>query len=500
MCSATFNRRELLMKHLETHEKSKNQQIQMVSSVHPVATTQKLLQESIDEALRDQTSEAIVDPKNIRFHSCDICSVTFLNEGLYLQHMKQHKTTQTTSDASSIQRTNNGNYSQEEQTKFEATVAGGNVGVPDDLESIFEKMHSEKVDAPANAENLVITSQENATGEITFNITIPQQAAEEATTASQVSNADQHQQVSIDMPTLDAGEEKEDANEKDVNDVQKHQSQVPVSMPSLDDDQETQESHQSNTEAVPMELDEIQGSGDGQQVKFILNENGQLLSLDNHILTTDMDGNQILVQGTDMEQLQALLQSGGIVMQGEEGMAEGQTLQMLTTGDGQNQQMVIIQGPDGQEAHMIDASLIDADGNIVIQQQGGEFNAEGGHITTEDGIQIPVSFAESDGDHITVTEGSEQHLQLLQQHADGQTALLLADGQVLTSDGQTVDQSQIEHSQQDEKEVNDDSVVSNQENNQENEEQPQNTEGDGTFLNFDELIQPQIIQKVKYIT
>lgn len=356
MCAATFNRRDLLMKHLETHEKSKNQQIQMVSSVQPVATTQKLLQDTIDEALRDPGSDAMVDPKNIRFHSCDICSVTFLNEGLYMQHMKQHKTSAASSSGST--KTNNGSYSQEEQVKLEG---GGTSGVSDDLESIFERMHSEKTEATQNSDNLVITSQENAnTGEITFNITIPQQGSEEG--SSQPSGGEGQQGASIDMPTLDVGEE----NDSKVNiKIEDQQMQAPpVSMPSLDDDQETQQSHQSNTEAVPMELDEIQGGGDGQQVKFILNENGQLLSLDNHILTTDMDGNQILVQGTDMEQLQALLQSGGIVMQGEEGMAEGQTLQMLA-GDGQNQQMVIIQGPDGQEAHMIDASLIDADGKLL---------------------------------------------------------------------------------------------------------------------------------------
>lgn len=510
MCSATFNRRDLLMKHLETHDKNKQPQIQMVSSVHQVPTTQKMLQETIDEALRDPND--VINQRNIQFHSCDLCSVTFLNEALYLQHMKQHKVSQQTTG-----KTNNGSFSQEEQTKIgeQESTAGGGQGMPDELESIFERIHSEKSDVSTsqvpNADNLVITTAENATGGITFNITIPPQQTETSVVTSQ---ADDGQQVSIDMPTLDVNDDAKEGVKQETGE-QGDQAQAPVSMPSLDDDgQETQQSHQSNTEAVPMELDEIQTSGDGQQVKFIVNENGQLLSLENHILTTDADGNQILVQGTDIEQLQALLQSGSIVMQNEDGISEGQTLQMLATGDGQNQQMVIIQGPDGQEAHMIDASLIDADGNIVIQQPGGEFTTDGTHITTEDGSVIPVSFATSaDGEHITVTEGSEQHLQLLQQHAEGQT-LLLQDGQIIqqTEDGQLIQhEGQLitteEHQEGVEStvETQDQSEVMGEQQQAEIEDQssqPQhqqttetNSGGDG-FLNFDELIQPQIIQKV----
>lgn len=533
MCATTFNRRDLLMKHLETHDKNKQQQTQ----IHQVGTTQKMLQETIDEALRDPND--VINPKNIQFHSCDLCSVTFLNEALYLQHMKQHKTAMQIGSA----KTNNGSHSQEDHGKHSSehaessgndnNNASGGQGIPDELESIFERIHSEKAELSSsqpNADNLVITTAENATGGITFNITIPPQQTEHETTSN-------NQQISIDMPTLDVTDDtKENIHniENDEDGQQNNdQSQAPVSMPSLDDDgQETQQSHQSNTEAVPMELDEIQSSGDGQQMKFIVNENGQLLSLDNHILTTDAEGNQILVQGTDIEQLQALLQSGSIVMQGEDGLAEGQTLQMLATGDGQNQQMVIIQGPDGQEAHMIDASLIDADGNIVIQQPGGEFSAEGAtHITTDDGSVIPVSFATgAEGEHITVTEGSEQHLQLLQQHAEGQT-LLLQGGQIIQQtedgqlriqhEGQLITQSEETHqggndqsaesqegelvsNEQQQQLTNEDSEGTESDQQQlQNQQQSQSTDnnnsagdGGGAFLNFDELIQPQIIQKV----
>lgn len=538
MCATTFNRRDLLMKHLETHDKNKQQQ---QTQIHQVGTTQKMLQETIDEALRDPSD--VINPKNIQFHSCDLCSVTFLNEALYLQHMKQHKTSMQSGAKSN---NNNGSYSQDDHGKHTDTDAsGGNHsnsgqgggGMPDELESIFERIHSEKAEQVSasqvpNADNLVITTAENATGGITFNITIPQQSEHETVHTTTAGG----QQISIDMPTLDATDDTKEniIKHDDEGGDEQHgtaatgdQAHGPVSMPSLDDDgQETQQSHQSNTEAVPMELDEIQTSGDGQQMKFIVNENGQLLSLDNHILTTDADGNQILVQGTDIEQLQALLQSGSIVMQGEDGIGEGQTLQMLATGDGQNQQMVIIQGPDGQEAHMIDASLIDADGNIVIQQPGGEFSTEGTtHITTEDGSVIPVSFATGgEGEHITVTEGSEQHLQLLQQHAEGQTLLLQTeDGQLqIQHEGQLIAQSDEMHQEGDvvgeqsvegqehgELSADQEQQLDNEENEATESDQQQsqqnadsgsggngNTSGDGAFLNFDELIQPQIIQKV----
>uniref|UniRef100_A0A182SQ17 Uncharacterized protein n=1 Tax=Anopheles maculatus TaxID=74869 RepID=A0A182SQ17_9DIPT len=173
------------------------------------------------------------------------------------------------------------------------------------------------------------------------------------------------------MPTLDQGD--------DQQQPQKEQQQlqtIPVSMPSLDDDgEQSQNSQNSNTENVPMELEDMQ-AGEGQQINLILND-GQVLQLDNHILTTDAEGNQILVQGTDSEQIQQLLQSVGVVMQGGEGLGEGETLQMIS-GDGSGNQMILVQGADGQE-QLIDASLLNADGNIVIQQsQEGELNAEVG--------------------------------------------------------------------------------------------------------------------------
>jgi zinc finger protein 423 len=97
---------------------------------------------------------------------------------------------------------------------------------------------------------------------------------------------------------------------------QQQQQQISINMPSLDEEHAGDSQPASNTESIPMELDEMQG-GDGQQIKFILNENGQLLQLDNnHIITTDEDGNQILVQGGDSDQIQQLLQS--VVMQGNE--------------------------------------------------------------------------------------------------------------------------------------------------------------------------------------
>jgi hypothetical protein len=224
----------------------------------------------------------------------------------------------------------------------------------------------------------LITTQE---GGITYNITIPQDDEEEKDS------------VRISMPNLD------DAETKEV-----------VSMPSLHDEEENTQSSQEQTE-VPMDLEELQGAaGEGQQLKFIVDENGQFLQLDNHILTTDADGNQILVQGTDQEQLQHLLQSVGVdgnqvlvQLQGNgEGMdGEGATLQMLA--DGNQGQMILVQGADGEQ-QLIDASMLQTeDGNLILQQ--GEDGQT--HLTTADGIPVSVSFSGEGGEgQITMTMAS----------------------------------------------------------------------------------------------
>lgn len=138
-----------------------------------------------------------------------------------------------------------------------------------------------------------------------------------------------------------------------------------------------------NQQQVAMELDEsMQAQVEGGQIKFILNENGQLLQLDNHIIT-DADGNQILVQ--DPEQIQQLLQSAGLLQSGDG--IDGETLQMMTDGNGQ---MVLVQG-ENNETQLIDASLLNADGQLVIQQGHDGELGEGAHVIGEDGTRIPVS-------------------------------------------------------------------------------------------------------------
>uniref|UniRef100_A0A182QTX1 C2H2-type domain-containing protein n=1 Tax=Anopheles farauti TaxID=69004 RepID=A0A182QTX1_9DIPT len=476
ICNVTFSKREQLMSHLEVHEAAKKgtkqlqsavaqqqqhqqeqqqhqQQQQQVQQQAPVtatpatatdsSSTQKLLQETIDEALRESIGDTI-DAKLIQFHTCNACSLTFLNEKLYTQHIKTH-----------------------------ATAAA----------PIFERMHSDPKGAEgagggANTATTAAatdgTHPDGTQANITFNITLPAQP-EDGTFAHQQQQQQQqqeeHQQqsVGIDMPTLDQGDEQQSQKE------QQQLQSMPVSMPSLDDDgEQSQNSQNSNTENVPMELEDMQGAegtataGAGQQINLILND-GQVLQLDNHILTTDAEGNQILVQGTDTEQIQQLLQSVGVVMQGGEGLGEGETLQMIS-GDGNNQ-MILVQGADGQE-QLIDASLLNADGNIVIQQsQEGELNAEGTHITTEDGLQIPVSvaFTTAGGEAghegqltVAVADGGEQQLQLhLQQAAAAageqvdvaggeqhQGAILTESGQIILQAKDDVEQQQQQQQQQ----------------------------------------------------
>lgn len=208
-------------------------------------------------------------------------------------------------------------------------------------------------------------------------------------------------------------------------------AEVHVSMPSLnaDDEENTQSSqeqtevqHMEGAESIPMDLDDLQNAaGDGQQLKFIVDENGQILQLDNHILTTDAEGNQILVQGTDQEQLQHLLQSVGVdgnqvLVQlqgnGEEIDGEGATLQMIG-GDGSQGQMILVQGADG-ESQLIDASMLQTEGGNLVLQQGADGET---HLTTADGIPVSVSFSGEGGEgHITVTMASG--------HEDGQQIFL----------------------------------------------------------------------------
>lgn len=599
ICNITFNKRELLMKHLDTHDNVKKhssvqkhttittvqqpQQQTQPQIIHqqppqpqrPVvadSSTQKLLQASIDEALRETIGETI-DGKSIQFHSCNTCSLTFLNEKLYSQHMKMHTgpgvgstqvpissnqtiggTTITNSKKMVSQHAaalNNGG-GQELHGKLLApssTSASGGLSTSHsntisdgDLESIFEKIHSDKNDINTG-DNLVITSQDNASGNITYSITLAQQGQDRSTASGQTTTFVQQSQqqavdsmdskmvvqnqiqqqasVGIDMPTLDQGDDHHQQQQQQQ--LKQEPLNIPVSMPSLDDDgEQSQNSQNSNAEGVPMELEGMQDA-DGQQIKFILNENGQLLQLDNHILTTDAEGNQILVQGTDSEQIQQLLQSVGVVMQGGEGLGEGETLQMIG-GDGQTGQMILVQGADGQE-QLIDASLLNADGNIVIQQsQEGELNAEGTHITTQDGLQIPVSVAfatsgevDQEG-NLTVMaggEGGEQHIQLqLQQQGEGEDQHHMEDGEgqqaILTESGHIILHAQDQVGEQHQKQ--DGSEESSQNGTASTGVPGSTTTGGSTtaatsaattttnppeqeMFNFDELIQPQVVIK-----
>lgn len=238
------------------------------------------------------------------------------------------------------------------------------------------------------------------------------------------------------MPNLD-----------DVGEAEK--SEEHVSMPSLNaEDEENTQSSQEQTE-VPMDLEDLQNAaGEGQQLKFIVDENGQFLQLDNHILTTDSEGNQILVQGTDQEQLQHLLQSVGvdgnqgqmILVQGNgEGMdGEGTTLQMIG-GDGNQGQMILVQGEDG-ESHLVDASMLQTEGGNLVLQQGAD-----GQITVtmaggEDGQQIfiqqPMEHDEGEGQE---HDSGEQFSQIQDEGSQD------AEDPLAASQQETEDQSSAEN-------------------------------------------------------
>ncbi|XP_031630969.1 uncharacterized protein LOC116345623 isoform X2 [Contarinia nasturtii] len=451
-CSMTFTQKELLVKHFETHKTSQQvaQKQQIVSQIQtstqltqPIAvsqdlTTQKLLQDTIDEALRETGDSG---PK-INFYSCHICSLTFIQETYYKQHMETHKresnkkvgtqavavTTSTVSNTHSLIRTD------QRVTNTPTTIIATqpNTSISDnDLEIMFEKMHSDKAEIEGNANNtdgVVITSHESSTGGYTFNITM---ANQQDATSNNVDVENKNKQdgneslapVAIDMPQLDQSDDQQqqpaDQEQQTNSEQQQHQEHleneqgVAVSMPSLDDDADG--SQPSSSDQVPMDLEDIQNAAESGQIKFILNENGQLLQLDNHILTTDAEGNQILVQGS--EQIQQLLQSVGVLQ--ADGDGTEQTFQMI---QGENNQMILVQG-DNNEAQLIDASMLNEDGQLVIQHHGDQL-PEGMHVVNEDGVQVPVSIAFAQ--HLE--SAAAQHLESAQhmesaQHQEGENEI-----------------------------------------------------------------------------
>ncbi|XP_030372575.1 uncharacterized protein LOC115622690 [Scaptodrosophila lebanonensis] len=527
-CAMTFPKRELLVKHFEVHQTGSGSgavspgggqsKLQTASSTQNF-NTQKLLQETIDEALSDtvpQTGAAAAAvvaataeaaENNIRFFSCSICSLTFIQETYYNHHMETHRRDKKGGAAVAPTVLNSAATA---LLSDDAGDAGGKAGddggeqsAEADIESLFEKLHSEKTDngdttktTNSKSGEMVITSQQGSGG-ITFNITIPQPDASGEQAEKGAEGVSAPVSVSIDMPVLDQADDESQSQastegktgEAADSAADTKSTAAPVSMPSLDDDNEAtastetdsktansksgeksddkadQQGEQEATTAtetagtvaeegddgekrdvtdtpttepdaaasaeasesadgeanavaaegeggeaaagdqqVAMELDEaMQAQVEGGQIKFIMNENGHLLQLDNHILT-DSEGNQIIVQ--DPEQIQQLLQSVGVLQSGE-GL-EGETLQMMTDASGQ---MVLVHG-DNNEQQLIDASLINADGQLIIQQ--GQDGEEGPHVISEDGTRIPVS--------VSYTEDGQPIVQVQQQVLEAATA------------------------------------------------------------------------------
>jgi len=110
----------------------------------------------------------------------------------------------------------------------------------------------------------------------------------------------------------------------------------------------------------------------------------------------------------DPEQIQQLLQSVGVLQSGE-GL-EGETLQMMTDGSGQ---MVLVHG-DNNEQQLIDASLLNSEGQLIIQQ--GQDGEEGAHVISEDGTRIPVSVSYTE-DGQPIVQVQQQVLEAAQQAA-----------------------------------------------------------------------------------
>ncbi|XP_026475369.1 uncharacterized protein LOC113380163 [Ctenocephalides felis] len=268
-----------------------------------------------------------------------------------------------------------------------------------DLESIFEKMHSEKTEVPV----VVTTTANNTLEQVTFNISIPQDVdaldPEQQITASTIRKHENvlifkcetcneaygdndhlklHYVTSghgpshsppmpIDMPNLD--EPEAESSKKSDSDATAPENVEKPATPETNSSQNTSdkpaeamplEEHrsESNTDPVPMEVENMNPEQpESGEIKLMLDSDnqlitsdGQILQLDNHVLT-DADGNQIItssdgqiltVQGADNEQLQQLLQSVGVVVQQEGGEEEQMQMQL----DGS--QVIIVQTDEGE--------------------------------------------------------------------------------------------------------------------------------------------------------
>ena len=162
ICNRQFIKREVFEAHMKTHEKFKTvsqQEVIIMNKNDNVGTVQKPLTDIIKEALSEEDQDAVNE--FIEFHSCNLCSLTFVNKKLYAQHMKTHESPSSGRIAN-----------EESQTAYGKSKSQ----ITEDLESIFEKMHSENVTISNGSnngnENILITTQDS--GGITYNITIPQ--------------------------------------------------------------------------------------------------------------------------------------------------------------------------------------------------------------------------------------------------------------------------------------------------------------------------------------
>ncbi|KAL9895572.1 uncharacterized protein ACN2A1_006227 [Glossina fuscipes fuscipes] len=543
-CSMSFSKRDLLIKHFETHQQDNrvhqqpksqqnvNQQNRHVLSakqhvVMPVSSpnmlnSQKTSLGGINGSLCETTNKSILassaddigscaTANNIRFFSCYICSLTFIQENYYKQHMETHQACETNvkkscNSGAGTPKLNSADVLKLQQGQTSGTNNDTTATISDaDIESIFEKMHSDKGEptveptTPAKAgggtsDQVVITTQADSEGVITFNITLPNQKSEVGTGADEQYTLNTQQtvpvSVSIEMPVLDQADETMHAAATTTSNITttvltKQEVDVkssmlgPVSMPSLDDDlderncplaqtiafntqsevkiensskangdesniqietekqlskapaeltsqeiissgevnegNETSQATDKNvTEEMASETSEkamqeqqltaavveadqqqqaslqlntptLQAQTESGQIKLILNENGELLQLGSHIIT-DGDGNQILVQ--DPDQIQQLLHTAGL-------------FQMMAEANGG---MMFVQG-DSNETQLMDASLLNADGQLMIQQsQDLEGSA---HVISEDSTRAPVS--------ISYTEDCQPIVQLQQQ-------------------------------------------------------------------------------------
>lgn len=134
ICLLSFKDQSILIEHLKNHKKLDANVKESVNIQSNIISNEKSQSES-----PFVTEEISNEQNNIIFHTCNLCSISFLNESLYNDHMKIHDLTPTDLDTSitSLEINNIDN-----RKNFEIDTNG----IVTNLEQMLEGIHSDQIE------------------------------------------------------------------------------------------------------------------------------------------------------------------------------------------------------------------------------------------------------------------------------------------------------------------------------------------------------------------